>query len=211
MEQWDVIVIGAGVVGSAVARELARHRLNVAVLEKELDVACGNSSRNTGMLHAGFTYKPGSLKAECAVEGNKEFDRVAAELGVPFKRTGKLVVGFTDHDMENILKFKAIGEQNGVEIASVTGNACAKGEAYVTQEIENPMRNIATSVLIDGGELPLASVRLSGMIPKDRIFDAMGEIRKVEMPAPVHEGDVAIADVLGLGTDVIVTKDVEAA
>ncbi len=102
-------------------------------------------------------------------------------------------------------------ELDGGEIASVTGNTCAKGEAYVTQEIENPMRNIATSVLIDGGELPLASVRLSGMIPKDRIFDVMGEIRKVEMPAPVHEGDVAIADVLGLGVDVIVTTDVEAA
>ena len=102
-------------------------------------------------------------------------------------------------------------ELDGGGIASVTGNTCAKGEAYVTQEIENPMRNIATSVLIDGGELPLASVRLSGMIPKDRIFDVMGEIRKVEMPAPVHEGDVAIADVLGLGVDVIVTKDVEAA
>lgn len=115
MEQWDVIVIGAGVVGSAVARELSRYRLRIAVLEKELDVACGNSGRNTGMLHAGFTYKPGSLKAECAVEGNKEFDQVARELGVPFKRTGKLVVGFTDHDRENILKFKAIGEQNGVE------------------------------------------------------------------------------------------------
>ena len=112
MEQWDVI--GAGVVGSAVAHELARYRLRVAVLEKELDVACGNGSRNTGMLHAGFTYKPGSLKAECAVEGNKEFDQVAAELGVPFRRTGKLVVGFTEHDRENILKFKAIGEKNGV-------------------------------------------------------------------------------------------------
>lgn len=114
-EQWDVVVIGAGVVGSAVARELTRYQLRVAVLEKELDVACGNSSRNTGMLHAGFTYKPGSLKAECAVEGNREFDQVAAELGVPFKRTGKLVVGFTEHDRENILKFKAIGEKNGVE------------------------------------------------------------------------------------------------
>ena len=63
----------------------------------------------------------------------------------------------------------------------------------MTQEIENPMRNIATSVLIDGGELPLASVRLSGIIPKDRIFDVMAAIREVEMPAPVHEGDVAIA------------------
>ena len=115
MERFDVIVIGAGVVGSAVARELARYRLNSCVLEKELDVACGNSSRNTGMLHAGFTYKPGSLKAECAVEGNKEFDQVAKELGVPFKRTGKLVVGFTEHDRENILKYKVIGEKNGVE------------------------------------------------------------------------------------------------
>lgn len=85
MNQYDVIVIGAGVVGCAVARELSRYRLKSLVLEKEPDVACANSSRNTGMLHAGFTYKPGSLKAECAVEGNEEFDRVAAELSIPFK------------------------------------------------------------------------------------------------------------------------------
>lgn len=115
METYDVIVIGAGVVGSAVARELSRYDLRIGVLEKELDVGCGNSSRNTGMLHAGFTYKPGSLKAQCAVEGNRGFDQVAKELGVPFSRTGKLVVGFTDHDRENIEKYKAVGEKNGVE------------------------------------------------------------------------------------------------
>ena len=67
------------------------------------------------MLHAGFTYKPGSLKAECAVEGNQEFDQVAEELDIPFKRTGKVVVGFTEEDRKNILKFKAVGEQNGVK------------------------------------------------------------------------------------------------
>ena len=106
MQIYDVAVIGAGVVGSAVARELTRYNLKTLVLEKELDVATGNSSRNTGMLHAGFTYRPGSLRAECAVEGNQEFDTVARELGVPFKRTGKLVIGFTDNDLANILKFK---------------------------------------------------------------------------------------------------------
>ena len=100
---------------SAVARELTRYRLRIGVLEKELDVACGNSGRNSGVLHAGFTYKVGSLKAECAVEGNREFDQVAKELDVPFRRVGKLVVGFTQKDRENILKYKAIGEQNGVE------------------------------------------------------------------------------------------------
>lgn len=114
MAGFDVVIIGAGVVGSAVARELSRYQICAAVLEKELDVACGNSSRNTGMLHAGFTYKPGTLKAECAVEGNQEFDQVAKELEVPFRRTGKVVVGFNDHDRENLLKFKAVGEQNGV-------------------------------------------------------------------------------------------------
>ena len=115
MKTYDVLIIGAGVIGSAIARECSRYALSTLVLEKEPDVARGNSSRNTGMLHAGFTYKPGSLKAECAVEGNQEFDQVAAELGIPFRRTGKLVVGFTEHDRENILKFKAIGEQNGVK------------------------------------------------------------------------------------------------
>jgi glycerol-3-phosphate dehydrogenase len=115
MQRYDVVIIGAGVVGSAVARELSRYALDIAVLEKELDVATGNSGRNSGVCHAGFTYKPGTLRAECAVEGNKEFDQVAKELSVPFNRTGKLVVGFDDHDMQNILKYKAIGEQNGVE------------------------------------------------------------------------------------------------
>jgi len=115
MIQYDVVVIGAGVVGCAAARELSRYRLKICVLEKELDVALGNSSRNTGMLHAGFTYRLGTLKAVCAVEGNREFDRVAEELAVPFKRTGKVVVGFTDTDRNNILKFKTIGEENGVD------------------------------------------------------------------------------------------------
>ncbi len=149
MQKYDVVIIGAGVVGSAVARELSRYALDIAVLEKELDVATGNSSRNTGMCHAGFTYKPGTLKAECAVEGNEEFDRVAEELSVPFRRTGKLVVGFDDHDMKNILKYKGIGEQNGVkgmriidkaEIESIEPNAGGEFALHVPSSgILDPM------------------------------------------------------------------------
>lgn len=114
MNDFDAIVIGAGVVGCAVARELTRWKLKVGVLEKELDVACGNSSRNSGVLHAGFTYRTGSLRAECCVEGNREFDQVAEELSVPFRRTGKLVVGYTEHDRANIRKFMENGVRNGV-------------------------------------------------------------------------------------------------
>ena len=89
-QSYDVVIIGGGVVGSAIARELSRYKLRIAVLEKESDVCTQTSGRNTGMLHAGFLYKTGSLKAICAVEGNQEFDQVARELDVPFKRTGKL-------------------------------------------------------------------------------------------------------------------------
>ena len=114
MQRYDVIIIGGGAVGSAVARELTRYQLSVAVLEKESDVCTQTSGRNTGMLHAGFLYKTGSLKALCSVEGNAEFDAVARELDVPFKRTGKLLVGFTEEHRQRLLAMLQRGRDNGV-------------------------------------------------------------------------------------------------
>lgn len=98
--------------------------------------------------------------------------------------------------------------ENG-EIRSVSGAACQRGEAYVRQELTDPRRTIASSVVVMGGTLPLVSVRLDAPVPKDRIFDVMEEIRKVELTAPVGIGDVAIADVLGLGCNVVVTKHID--
>ena len=89
------------------------------------------------------------------------------------------------------------------KILSLEGAACPKGEAYVRQELTDPQRNIATSVLVRGGVLPLASV------PKARIFDVMEEIRKITVDAPVKAGTVLVKGVLGYDSDVIVTKSVE--
>ena len=114
-KQYDVIVIGSGVVGSAIARELSRYDLNVGVLEKELDVVCETSGRNSGVLHAGFNNKPGSLMAKFCVEGNQGFDKVAKELNIPFKRTGKLVTGFSDEDVKVLEELKEKGDKNGVK------------------------------------------------------------------------------------------------
>ncbi len=113
-EIFDVIIIGAGVVGNAIARELSRYRLTVAVLDKEPDVCCETSARNSGVLHAGFNNKPGSLMARFCVEGNRMFDQTARELDIPFKRTGKLIVGFTPEDRARLEQMKATGDQNGV-------------------------------------------------------------------------------------------------
>lgn len=91
----------------------------------------------------------------------------------------------------------------------VTGNRCLKGNDYAVQEIANPMRNIATSVLVKGGRLPLVSVRLDQVIEKDRIFSVMDEIKKVTLTAPVQIGDVVLKNVAGTGSNVIATKNIE--
>ena len=110
---YDVIIIGAGVVGSAVARELSRYKLDIAVLEKNLDVCFETSSRNTGVCHGGFAYDPGSLKARLCVEGNKMMGQLSEELGFSFKRCGKVLVGNTDEEYEQLLRVMAQGEVNG--------------------------------------------------------------------------------------------------
>ena len=93
-------------------------------------------------------------------------------------------------------------------ILHVEGHTCKRGEEYVRQELTHPVRTIATSVMVNGGDLPLASVRLDAPIPKEMIFDAMEEIRKIRLDAPVEAGQKVIEDLLGTGVNVIVTKTV---
>ncbi len=100
-------------------------------------------------------------------------------------------------------------EYEGKKVFSVTGNLCPKGKDYVTQELVDPRRTIASSVRVTGGAMPLASVRLTRAIPKDRIFDVMREINSVVLAAPVKIGDIVIPNVLGLDSDVIVTKNID--
>ena len=92
---------------------------------------------------------------------------------------------------------------------TVTGNKCPRGVEYAEQELKNPMRTIASSVNLEGGAMPLVSVRVTGPIPKAKIMDVMDVIRKTTVSAPVKIGDVVIADVLGLGVDVVATRNVD--
>lgn len=101
-------------------------------------------------------------------------------------------------------------EFEGDEIRSIEGHTCPKGRDYVQQEIVDPRRNIATSVLVDGGALPLVSVRLDRPISKKEIFRVMEAIGQVRLQAPATIGQVVLADVCGSGANVIVTKNVAA-
>jgi len=96
----------------------------------------------------------------------------------------------------------------GTKVLSVEGEKCPRGKEYVEQEIINPQRNIATSVLVENGEIPLVSVRLTHVIPKDKIVDVMNEIKKLKLTPPITMNQVIINNVLGLTSDVIATKNV---
>ena len=112
---FDVIVIGGGVIGGLILRELTKYKLNVGLVEKAGDVAMGESKANSGIVHAGFDAPVGSLKAKFNVEGNKMMESVCADLGVKFRRNGSLVVAFSEEDFNTIKDLKFRGELNGVE------------------------------------------------------------------------------------------------
>ncbi len=112
---FDIAVIGAGVIGGMVARELTKYGLSVCLLEKEADVAMGATRANSAIVHAGFDAKEGSLKALLNVRGSKMMENVARELGVKYKRNGSLVVGFDSEDRRTLEELLERGKRNGVE------------------------------------------------------------------------------------------------
>ena len=111
----DVVIIGAGVVGGAVARKLSSYKLGVTVVEKCSDVAMGATRANSAIVHAGFDAKEGSLKALLNVRGSKMMKQYTDELGVKYKNNGSLVVGFSDEDRKTLEGLLERGNKNEVE------------------------------------------------------------------------------------------------
>ena len=112
---YDVIIIGGGVSGASVARELSRCRVRLCVLEKEADICCGTSKANSAIVHAGYDAPEGSLKARLNVRGNKRMEALAKELDFPFKRNGSLVLCLSEEDMPGLRKLFERGRANGVD------------------------------------------------------------------------------------------------
>ena len=130
----DVIVIGAGVVGSSVARELSRYNLNVTVLEAGSDVAEGASKANSAIVHAGFDAKPGTNKAKFNVLGNRMFEDVCRELRVPFRRNGSLVLAFGADEEKALAELKEKAAKNGVPVEIIGRDELRRREPNVSPE-----------------------------------------------------------------------------
>ena len=130
----DVVVIGAGVVGCFIARELSRWNLDVRVLEAGSDVAEGASKANSAIVHAGFDAKPGTNKAKFNVLGNRMFEDVCRELKVPFRRNGSLVLAFSDEEKAALGDLVQKAAKNGVPVEIIGQEELRRREPNVSPE-----------------------------------------------------------------------------
>lgn len=137
---YDVIVIGAGVVGCAIARELSRYALHVAVVDQASDVCEGTSKANSGIVHAGYDAQPGSLKAAYNVRGNPLIRRWADELQVPFCNNTSLVLAFDETERAGLTQLLDRGRQNGVAgLRLISGEEARHREKMINPQTEGAL------------------------------------------------------------------------
>lgn len=133
---YDIIIIGSGVVGSSIARELSRYNLKTIVIEKENDVCSGTSKANSAIVHAGFDAKPGTLKAKLNVRGNILLKELSKVLDFPLKENGSLVLCFKKEDIGKLEELKKQGEINGVTgLEIISGDKVREMEPNVSKNV----------------------------------------------------------------------------
>ena len=120
-ETFDIAIVGAGITGCAIARQLARFDLSICVVEAANDIALGASKANGGLVHAGYDPAPGTVKAQVNARGCELYGTWAQELGFLFRRTGSMVLGFNDQDRAHLEQLRCNGLANGVPELSIIG------------------------------------------------------------------------------------------
>ena len=155
---FDCLVIGAGVVGGLVARELTKYKLSVCIVEKASDVAMGATRANSAIVHAGYDAKEGTLKAKLNVLGSLMMEDVCRELGVKYKRNGSLVVGFDEDDAATLHSLIERGKKNGVKgLSFLEREEIVKLEPNIGTDVTCALR-AETGAIVCPYELCMAAV-----------------------------------------------------
>lgn len=155
---FDVAIIGAGVIGGMVARELSKYRLSICLLEKENDVACGASKANSGIVHGGYDPNPGTLKAKLNVTGVEKLFNAAKELNVPIKRNGSLVCAFSADEDKAVRALYERGIQNGVGgLKVLSGDEARREEPNLSENVSSALL-VTNAGIVCPYELTIAAV-----------------------------------------------------
>ena len=139
MEKYDVIVIGAGVTGAMISRNLARYDIKVALLDKENDVGNLTSNANSAIIHSGYDPVPGTNKAKFNVLGNKMFDKICEELDVTFARVGSLTVALYDEQLPILKDLEKRSHENGVEVKLLSADEVKKMEPNINPNVKGAL------------------------------------------------------------------------
>lgn len=124
-ETFDIAIVGAGITGCAIARQLARFDLSICVVEAANDIALGASKANGGLVHAGYDPAPGTVKAQVNARGCELYGTWAQELGFLFRRTGSMVLGFNGEDRARLEKLRQNGLANGVPELAISAQSAS--------------------------------------------------------------------------------------
>ncbi|MDY5911845.1 MAG: NAD(P)/FAD-dependent oxidoreductase [Inconstantimicrobium porci] len=155
---YDVAVIGAGVIGASIFRELTRYNVKTVIIEKENDVSMGTSKANSAIVHAGYDPENGTQMAKLNVEGSKMFEKICSELSVPYKKNGSLIIGFDDDDMQEINRLYENGTKNKVAGLKVLNSEEArKLEPNLSEDVKGALL-AASGAIVGPFELTIALV-----------------------------------------------------
>ena len=159
--QYDVVVIGAGVVGALISLELSKKDIRVAILDKCNDVAMGTTKANSAIVHGGFDAANGTLKAKLNVRGTELMPQLCADLAVPYRNNGSLVLAFSEEEMEHVYTLYERGQKNGVPRLSVIDKAVVKAmEPHVSDEVVGALLS-ETAGIVCPYELTIAATEVA--------------------------------------------------
>ena len=136
---YDVTIIGAGITGTMIARELSKYRVNVLVIEKENDVGNKTTNANSAIVHSGYDPVPGTLKAKFNVLGNAKFDKLTDDLDVSFSRVGSLTVALYDSQLPLLEELAKRSEENGVKVQLLSAEEVKKLEPNINPEVKGAL------------------------------------------------------------------------
>ena len=156
---YDVVIVGAGVIGGMLARELSRYKLNICILEKENDVAMGASKANSGIIHGGYDPEPGTLKAKLNSEGVELLFATAKELNVPHQRNGSMVCAFGSEEEHQLLQeLYRRGQENGTpNLALLTGDEARALEPNLSLQVSQVLY-VPNAGIVGPYELTIAAI-----------------------------------------------------
>lgn len=203
-EKFDVIIIGAGVIGSGIARELSRFNLKIAVVDKASELPAGASRANSSMVHGGFDDKPGSVKAKFCSKGNKLWHKLKDELDVHLDECGSYVCAFSEPELNHLNKLLEYGKSNGVPgVEIISGDKLREKEANVSKEIiaalwsptAGMINNFeAVTAFIQNAQLNGAKLFLETLVT-GLLFEENGDIKGVR----TNKGDFLAPVVINAG------------